>query len=42
MLCLAFLPWSFQFVMLPLVLLVLPALSESDSTSWTDADPNIA
>jgi hypothetical protein len=42
MLFLAFLPWSFQFVMLPLVLLVLPALSESDSTSWTDADPNIA
>ncbi len=26
MLFLAFLPWSFQFVMLPLVLLVLPAL----------------
>jgi hypothetical protein len=27
MLFLAFLPWSFQFVMLPLVLLVLPALN---------------
>ena len=26
MLFLGFLPWSFQFVMLPLVLLVLPAL----------------
>jgi hypothetical protein len=27
MLFLAFLPWSFQFVLLPLVLLVLPALN---------------